>query len=249
MIRLLESAGSTNELALNAAAKGAEAGSTWIADRQTAGRGRREVGGDRRQWYSPAGTNLYMSVLLRPPADARDVSGVTLAVGAGACAAIADVTGVTPWLKWPNDLWVGDRKLAGILTEGSTSNGRVEAVVVGIGVNVNMAADDFAPELGDIATSVLAESGEVCDRMTLALAVRTAILEAAESYFGGGWNAVAQDVSRWDGSDGRAVTFEVEGARVRGTARGIGAGGALRVEVDGEVREVNSGEVNFRLEG
>lgn len=244
MIHLLESTPSTNQLALDT--PDASHGETWIADEQTAGRGRREVGGERRHWHSPRGQNIYMSVMLRPHAAASAISGVTLAVGAHVCTAIWEQTGIEDiWLKWPNDIWVGSRKLAGILTEARTGASGVEAVVVGIGINVNLGPDDVPPELEEVMTSVRIEQGPV-DRLNLAFAVRRAVLSGAAEYFGGGWNAVRDDVTRWDRSDGRPVELERDGEWRRGTARGIEPDGGLAVEVDGERLVVTSGEVRFR---
>lgn len=245
MIHLLESTASTNQLALDKT--GAAHGETWIADEQTAGRGRREIGGDRRTWFSPKGQNIYMSVLLRPHASAAEVSGVTLAVGAHVCTALYEQSGLEElWLKWPNDIWHGARKVAGILTEARTGVAGVEAVVVGIGINVNIGSSDVPEDLEEIMTSLRIESGGPVDRLNLAFAVRHAILSGAAEYFGGGWDAVRDDVVRWDRSDGRPIEVEVDGAWQRGTARGIEHDGGLAVEIGGETIVVTSGEVRFR---
>lgn len=247
MIQLFESVPSTNELALRGASEGAAHGATWIADEQTAGRGRREVGGNRRAWFSPPGANIYMSVLLRPHVAASEVSGVTLATGAHVCTALYEKTELDDlWLKWPNDIWVGSRKLAGILTEAVTGPDGVEAVVVGIGINVNIGADEVPEGLEDILTSVRIESEHPADRLRIAFAVRHAILAGAAEYFGGGWSAVRDDIERWDGSDGRVVEVEVDGEWAVGTAKGIAFDGSLVVEIEGDEQKVTSGEVRFR---
>lgn len=245
MIHLHESAESTNQLALDKT--GAAHGETWLADHQTAGRGRREVDGSRRDWYSPPGHNVYMSVMLRPHASAAAVSGVTLAVGAHICTALWEQTGLEElWLKWPNDIWVGARKLAGVLTEARTGVAGVEAVVVGIGINVNLGVEDVPEDLEDIMTSVRIESGRPIDRLNIAFAVRHAILAGAAEYFGGGWDAVRDDVVRWDRSDGHPVEVELDGRWQRGTARGIEHDGGLAIEIGGERVVVTSGDVRFR---
>lgn len=245
MIELLEATDSTNAVALEAAAHGAPHGAAWLADSQTSGRGRRAAGGVRRVWYSPPRRNIYMSVLLRPQAAPSEVSGVTLAVGAHVCGAIAEATGLAVWLKWPNDIYVESRKLAGILTEAVTSTEGVEAVVVGIGFNVNLGRDEVPEDLADIMTSVRAETGVPADRLSLAFALYHAVLAGSAEYFGGGWDAVRDDIERWDGSAGKAVEVEVDGTRQRGVALGIGPRGALRVRVDVTEHAVTSGEVRF----
>ena len=244
VIHLVATTASTNALAL---ASDGMHGEAWLADEQTAGRGRREIGGTRRAWFSPAGHNVYLSVLLRPPAGTSAVSAVTLAAGAAVCDALATATNFDGqlWLKWPNDLWVANAKLAGILTEARSTGSRVEAVVVGIGVNVNLAATDFPAELREVATSLQIVSGVTQDRLAIALRVRDAIVDAADAFFAAGWDAVGPSVSRWDQSAGRPVEVEIEGAWRVGTAVGIERGGGLAVAVDGERMVVTSGEVRF----
>lgn len=245
MIELLETTTSTNEVALAAAAEGAPHGTAWIADTQTAGRGRRVVGGKRREWFSPPERNIYLSVLLRPNIGAADVAGVTLAAGAYVCGALVEATGVDAWLKWPNDIWVESRKLGGILTEAVTSPSGVEAVVIGVGLNVNLGSDEVPEELADIVTSVRIATGAPADRLLIGMRVYRAVLEAAAVYFGGGWQAVRADIDRWDRSHGRDVEVERRDRWVRGVARGIAPNGALRIEIDGETIDVTSGEVRF----
>src|SRR5690554_3885166 len=113
-IHLLDTVGSTNDLAMKAAPS-AKHGDTWVAEHQTAGRGRREIGGDRRQWFSPPGVSLYMSVLLKPAIEPAEAAGITLAAGIGVCEALGSVPGL--WLKWPNDIFIGTKKVGGLLTE------------------------------------------------------------------------------------------------------------------------------------
>lgn len=245
MIELLESTDSTNAVALEAAAQGAPHGAAWIADTQTSGRGRRISSGERREWFSPPGRNVYMSVLLRPHASASEIAGVTLAVGAHVCGALADATGLRVWLKWPNDIYIESRKLAGILTEAVTSAAGVEAVVVGVGFNVNLGQDEVPEELADVVTSVRMETGVAFDRMALALRLYHAVLAGSAEYFGGGWDAVRDDIERWDGSAGKIVEIELDGSRQRGEALGIGARGELRVRVGTTDHDVTSGEVRF----
>lgn len=245
MFELLESTDSTNAVALEAAAEGAPHGAAWLADAQTSGRGRRASGGVRRVWYSPPGRNIYMSVLLRPQAAPSEVAGVTLAVGAHVCGAIAEATGLKVWLKWPNDIYIESRKLAGILTEAVTSAAGVEAVVVGIGFNVNVGRDEVPEALAGVMTSVRAETGVPADRFALALALYHAVLAGSAEYFGGGWDAVRDDIERWDGAAGKAVDVEIDGTRHRGVALGIGSRGELRVRVGTTEHAVTSGEVRF----
>jgi len=152
------SVGSTNALALEAAQAGAAHGSVWVADEQTAGRGR-----SNHAWHSAAGDGLYVSVLLRPKMALTDALWLSLATGLAVQGAAATVTGVKPDIRWPNDLLIGNRKCGGILLEtsafASQSNAptMVRYAVVGVGINVNH--QSFPAELERLATSLRRESG------------------------------------------------------------------------------------------
>ena len=159
----LASVGSTNVLALEAAQSGAAHGSVWVADEQTAGRGRSD-----HSWHSPAGDGLYVSVLLRPRMALVDALWLSLASALAAQAAIATVTSLAPDIRWPNDILVGSRKCGGILVETSAVASQPDApmmlryAIVGVGVNVNQ--QSFPAELEAVATSLRRESGRTWAR-------------------------------------------------------------------------------------
>jgi BirA family transcriptional regulator, biotin operon repressor / biotin---[acetyl-CoA-carboxylase] ligase len=152
----LLSIGSTNVLAVEAAQGGAAHGSVWVADEQTAGRGR-----SGHSWHSAAGDGLYVSVLLRPQIALVDALWLSLATGLAARAAIAAVTALTPDIRWPNDLLIGNRKCGGILVETAAAAPRdapamLRYAVVGVGINVNH--QSFPMELEALATSLRHET-------------------------------------------------------------------------------------------
>lgn len=159
----LASVGSTNVLALEAAQSGAAHGNVWVADEQTAGRGRSD-----HSWHSPAGDGLYVSVLLRPRMALVDALWLSLASALAVQAAIATVTSLAPDIRWPNDILIGSRKCGGILVETSSVASQPDApamlryAVVGVGVNVNQ--QSFPAELEAIATSLRRESGRTWAR-------------------------------------------------------------------------------------
>ncbi len=164
----LPSTPSTNTLALEAAQSGTESG-VWIADEQTAGRGR---GG--HTWHSQAGDGLYVSVLIRPSLPMDRALWLSLATGLAVQSAIANACQVTPDLRWPNDLLLGERKLGGILVETAvTHTGTLRHAVIGIGINVNHAA--FPPELADAAISLRIETGITWPREPLLIALLQAL--------------------------------------------------------------------------
>lgn len=245
MIELHEQTTSTNDLALEAARGDAPHGACWVADRQTSGRGSREIGGERREWYSPAESNIYMSVLLRPDLAPSDATHMTLATAVGTIDAIAGATGTDVWIKWPNDLFVGDRKLAGILTEAHTSDGDLQAVVVGLGINVNITDDEIPDQLQEVMTSLQIETGRHWDRMPLLFGIRDGVVDRCEDFAREGLDAVIDEVQEYDRTPGREVEVRTGDERKRGVARGVDDRGHLRVEVDGDVLELRAGEVQF----
>jgi BirA family biotin operon repressor/biotin-[acetyl-CoA-carboxylase] ligase len=146
---------STNRYLLDEAAAGARDGLVAVADHQTAGRGRLD-----RRWEAPPGSSLLVSVLIRPAPNSAVLHTVVIAAALALADAVARVAGFTPALKWPNDLVVGDRKLAGLLAEQA-----VDALVVGAGCNVQW--DSFPADLASTATSCNAEAGRPVDRDAL----------------------------------------------------------------------------------
>jgi BirA family biotin operon repressor/biotin-[acetyl-CoA-carboxylase] ligase len=170
----LASVDSTNRYLRGLAENGAAHGTLVLADRQTAGRGRLD-----RRFDSPEG-GLYMSLLLRPTADACDLGLLTALAAVSAARAIeASVPSLAVGIKWVNDLYVGGKKLAGILSEAALSPcGGAAFVIVGIGINLK--GDVLSPELGAIATSVEEAGGEVPEREALAASIAEGILSACE---------------------------------------------------------------------
>jgi BirA family transcriptional regulator, biotin operon repressor / biotin---[acetyl-CoA-carboxylase] ligase len=231
---------STMDVALAAVDEGAAEGLVIVADEQTAGRGRRG-----RVWSSPAGAGLYMSFVLRPGVHTLPAGALSLLPLAAAVAvrgAIMRTTGVTAHLKWPNDLLVGQRKLAGILAEGLDVGSPAQTVIVGIGINVTSAShpDDVAVR----ATSIEAESGRPVDRSLLQQHVVHAVDGAYESLRLGrademlrAWREAAPS------AEGATVEWWTASGTQRGTTAGIDTAGALLVRTDHAVERVVGGEL------
>lgn len=242
-IRLFGTVGSTNDLAMKAASEGAEHGDCWVAEHQTSGRGRREIGGERRDWFSPPGVSLYMSVLLRPTLAPAEAAGLTLAAGVGVCEALSDVSDL--WLKWPNDIFIGPRKVGGVLTEASTQGQNLEAVVIGLGLNVNIRQSDVPLELQEIMTSLAIKSGGDWDRLQLVHRLHKSLMTWTDLYSSGGFQAIEEGVSRWDKSAGRKVEVIRSQEHRTGYAVGIEEG-TLKVRFeDGSEERVFAGEVKL----
>jgi BirA family biotin operon repressor/biotin-[acetyl-CoA-carboxylase] ligase len=165
-IVVLEETGSTNDLAWEAAGRGAPEGFVAFAERQTAGRG--QYG---RRWESAPYLGLWFSVLLRPALTLRESPSLTLQLAHNIAATIEQETGLVPAIKPPNDIYVGDRKVAGVLVEGRTASDGRYVAVAGIGINVNQTLDDFPEELRQTAGSLAMLAGKTLSRNNLAIAL------------------------------------------------------------------------------
>lgn len=150
------SVGSTQDVARREAEDGAPEGTVVLADEQTAGRGR--LG---RSWASPPGQNLYLTLVLRPPLEV--LKRLSIVAPLAVARAVAETAGLQAGIKWPNDVWIGRRKLSGVLMESEVQGDQVRYCLPGIGVNVNMDVEAF-PDLAAIATSLRRELGREVSR-------------------------------------------------------------------------------------
>ena len=234
---------STNRVAMEMAESGAKHGTVIVADAQTAGRGR--MG---RRWVSPAGKNLYVSLLLRPPVPAVDATRLALVAGVALADAV-EAVGVPAALKWPNDLYCGGRKAAGILAEMASDPGGVRHVVIGVGLNVNAEEDDFPADLRGSATSLRICTGRAFRRADVLARLLAAFGTRYAEFIGGGFAALRDGWDRRDFLRGRRVLLRWQGGEGWGTADGLDAAGALRFLPDGvpAIASVHSGEIlDFR---
>ena len=237
---------STNDRALEMARAGAPSATVVIADRQTTGRGRQGRG-----WYSPSGCNLYASIIHRSRLRPSELGGLTLDVATAMATALEDHCGLRPQLKWPNDLLVSGRKIAGILTElhPDLEGAAGPVVVVGLGLNVNLQEEDLPSELQGIATSVVMESGERRSLDVLGELVARRVIEKLQGYEEAGRPDLDAYNARFGGV-GRRVRYQDGAERRDGTIVGVGPEGELLVDSeagDGPTA-VRSGEVVL-LEG
>jgi BirA family biotin operon repressor/biotin-[acetyl-CoA-carboxylase] ligase len=223
--------GSTNDIAGSLAERNADEGVVVLAERQTSGRGR--LG---RSWASPAGAGIYASVVLRPPPAVAKL--LTIAAGVAVVEGIAAATGLVAYVKWPNDVHVSGRKLAGILAEGAPSH-----VIVGIGINVLPAA--YPSDVAARATSIETELGRPVDRgLVLAECLAALAMRYRELHDDGqavvdAWRQRAAPVL------GRRVEWESAGQRQIGLAENIDDDGALVVKVGAQTLRIRSGEVRW----
>ena len=231
---------STNSVLARRLREGARAPELCAAEIQTAGKGRQG-----RRWVSGLGQSLVLSVSWRFGAPAGGLSGLSLAVGVALVEALAAGGFDGAMLKWPNDLVVDGRKLAGILVEVSRSGSGSAACVAGVGFNLDLAPADSA-RIDQPWTDFARGFGRVPVRSTLAAQVADALLDACEQF---GDHGLEPFTGRWrerDALHGRRVRVLSGGAPTDGTARGIDGDGALLVEHSGGVIHCESGEVSVR---
>lgn len=220
-------AGSTNDLAWALADEGASDGTVVVAEYQSSGRGRRG-----RSWHSPPSSGLWFSVLMRPEASPDQVGVITLGAGVAVAEAVG-VSGLRCTVKWPNDVQVRERKLAGILTESRVEGGKVAAVVIGIGLNVHQDAGDFPQHLRPIATSIYREGRTVERSLLLA-----EILNRLEAMFSGSTQSVLSDWRRLAVGWNEPVRVDVGDKYIEGDLHDLTEEGALVILDANENRHV-----------
>ena len=230
--------GSTNEVAKELGRKGGEEGTVVIADEQTAGRGR-----FGREWISPRGEGIWMSIILRPGSNLKPVAALSLVAAHSVATALREVAGVRASIKWPNDVKIGERKVCGILAELDNDSTGAAFLVMGIGVNVNQLR--FTGDLVSYATSLRMETEKVFARPPLVRRIlenlERSYLEAMEAGFG----EVLKGVRRLCTMVGEQVSVHLGSEEIRGYVQDIDDAGRLIVRTDeGKIREILAGEAS-----
>ena len=236
---VFDSIDSTNAEALRAIERGQAAPFLVVAERQTAGRGRRG-----RKWVSPFAENVYYSLVLRIDGGMRQLEGLSLVVGLAVMQALRELGVSTAGLKWPNDVLVGQKKIAGILLELVGDPADVCHVVLGVGINVNMQMTD---EVDQQWTSMRLETGKVFDRNHLVAALGLKLQGYLHRHQTDGFAAIQ---SEWEQNhlwQGRAVSLIAGVNQIDGEVLGIDKQGALRLKVGGVEKVFSGGELSLRL--
>lgn len=236
-----EEVGSTNEVAHELAINGAPEGTVVISDSQTRGKGRLE-----RKWISPSGKNIYISIIFRPAIEARDAPFLTLVSSIALAEAIRN-EGTDAFIKWPNDVLIDDRKVAGVLTEMTEKGGSVDFVIVGLGVNINMTDQDMDEEMGEvaeIATSLRMATGREINRVNMIVNLIEEIEHWYNKYLEKGKPPIVKEwMGRW-GAINRRVLAKFNGEEIVGVAIGINENGYLMIKKDdGNVERIITGDV------
>lgn len=240
-IQVFRQTTSTNDIAEKLAHDRVQEGVAVFAEAQTSGRGR--LG---RRWLSPAGKGLWFSVLLRPPWTPRESARITILGATALARAVREIAGDAPEIKWPNDILLRGRKLAGILMELAAEPDRIRHVVLGIGVNVNQTAGDFPADLRSSATSLRIESGRPVDRSALAVAVLRHLERDYRRSIEGQFDAVASDWESLCSTLGQDVAIRVGTRLAQGRAEAVDADGALLLRTEhGRLERITGGDVTL----
>ena len=240
-VRIFEQTTSTNDVIERLARDGVKEGVVVFAESQTKGRGR--LG---RKWISPTHKGLWFSLLLRPDLRPQEATQLTVASATALRRAIHSETGLNPEIKWPNDILVHGKKVAGILTEMSAELDRVRHIILGIGVNINMSAGEFQPELRKFATSLKIESGRTISRADMATAILRELDGDYARICGGLFAEVADEWEAHCTTIGRDVTIRIGERRLRGRAESLSDEGALLLRTEhGHLESITGGDVTL----
>lgn len=241
-IHYLESTDSTQKVAHQLVQEGCPNGTLVIAEEQTNGRGRLA-----RNWHSPKYTGIWMSLILRPNLPPTKAPQFTLIAAVAVASAIEDVCQVSPDIKWPNDLLLNGKKITGILTELQADSDKINAIIMGIGMNVNQKEQDFPMELHNIATSLAIETGKEISRSTLV----TRILENLEKYYllylEKGFAPLKLLWESYAVSLGKDITARTISGNISGKALGITEEGVLKIQdQNGKIHEIYSADIEIQ---
>ena len=235
---------STNTYAMQLAREGAAEGTVVVADAQSGGKGR--LG---RTWVSPAGVNLYCSTILRPSVPAALAPQMNLVAAVAVAEAIVEVCGITPTIKWPNDVLLKGKKVCGILSEMQTGQARADtlkAIIVGIGVNLNTRRDAFPEELREKASSLLLITGEPVERGVFAASLLTHLEQSYLLWVQEGFTVLRSAWERY-ASDliGKQIAVAAPEGAMSGTVLGLDTDGALliREQSTNAPRRIVAGDV------
>lgn len=235
-----KSVDSTNSLAFKLALAGKSEGTCIIAESQQAGRGRLN-----RTWHSPAGKNLYLSVILRPHIEPSRIYPITFISCLAVFDTIETVSETVPVLKWPNDVLLNGKKVCGTLLEISAETDMVKFVIAGIGLNVNMEENELAEDIKDRATSLYMETKRVYDRSYVCGEMLNNFEKYYEIFNEYGGNEICRLWEKKAKINGKYIEVNQLGEILKGISEGIDSTGALLLNIGGETKRIIAGDTTF----
>lgn len=232
---------STNTTAFELALTGAGEGEVVLADAQSRGRGRLD-----RAWHSPPEKNLYLSIILRPPLPVSAAAQLTPAAGLAVAEVLSRYCPGRVRIKWPNDVQIGGRKIAGILTEMKAAATAIDFVVLGIGINVNMAREDFPAELTNLATSLKIETGQVYCRLSLVSQLMATWGKWYQVVITSGFRGIKEPFLSYAPMKGKALKVTNHGEVCSGIMVDLDDTGTMLIRDEtGAIRRIKAGDVTF----
>lgn len=237
-----ESVASTQQIAARLAYEGAAEGTIVVAEEQTAGRGRLS-----RKWHSPKGTGIWMSIILRPTVPVHQAPQLTLLTAVSVAQAIEKYTDLSVGIKWPNDILINGKKAVGILTEMQADPDKINAVIIGIGINVNQKQEHFAEDIQHIATSLAMEADKSFVRAELMQMIFLQMEKLYKEYLEHGFGVIKLLWESYAMSIGKEITARTIKQTIIGVAKGITADGVLLLEdQDGNVHHIHSADIEVK---
>ena len=234
--------GSTNEVAARLASADAPEGTLVTAEEQTRGRGRQG-----KSWHSPAGAGIWMSLVLRPKFGADRAVSIPLLGALAIAEGIRAVSGTSPELKWPNDVYLGGLKLAGVLGESVVDGANVRFAVLGMGINVNLPASSLPPELQETAGSLAMITGKQWDRVDILAAILAGLEARYDAFAENGFDAIRMEFLQATRLVGRSVDVLFPHTTLSGTVLDLSPDGDLLLATEAGSSRVRVGEASLKL--
>lgn len=236
-----ESVESTQKIAHRLAYEGAKTGTVVIAEEQVSGRGRMD-----RKWYSPKHTGIWMSLIIRPAISLSKAPQLTLLAAVSIVQAIEEVTGLSPDIKWPNDILINGKKVTGILTELQAEADRINSIIIGVGMNVNQLQEDLPSELQTVASSLAIETGRKIARAELIRSIFSHFEKMYELYLAEGFYPIKLLWESYAISIGKQIKARTLTATIEGKAIGITEDGVLQLEdASGHIHHIYSADIEI----
>lgn len=238
-VHFYESVESTQKITHRLAQENAPEGTLVIAEEQISGRGRMA-----RSWYSPKGTGIWMSLLLRPSLPPQKAPQFTLIAAVAIVEAIESTCFLSVDIKWPNDLLINSKKVTGILTELQADSEQIHSLIIGMGINVNQSTDDFSEEIRDIATSLHIESGKTFSRASIVQEIMFNLEKYYAMYISEGFEPIKEVWEKYAVTIGKQITARTLNNEIKGFASGITNDGVLKlIDESGETHLIYSADI------